>query len=145
MKTIQELLKSASSSRIDLKDIGDELHQLYGRSRVVLGELILELYEHYKNGECYVPCIEDVDPNLKLWCHRADAAVILNWIRGILFDIDFYEKDGRFESGNETIDEFVLSCIEDDIDGIDMKSHFQSVREAIKCIESELKKRDKNA
>lgn len=140
MENVNELLDAVTMAGIDLETIDDELGQLYGRVRYVLADLILELYGHYKKGACYVPHIDDVDPNLRLWCHRRDVERILEWIKGALFDIDYYEKEGRFEDGDETVEEFVLSYIDDD-EGIDMVSHFRKIQDAIRCIKHEIEKK----
>ena len=135
MESTQYLLESISIVRDDLKKIESKVDQLYNDLKYVFRRLILELYEHYREGEFYVPRIEDVDPSLKLSCSRKDVGDILNWIRELLPYLE--SCDDKYE--------YIIEYINNDEVGLDMYSKLQCVQEAVKVIEYELKKKCSSA
>ena len=134
MESTQYLLESISIVRDDLKKIESKVDQLYNDLKYVFRRLILELYEHYREGEYYVPRIEDVDPSLKLSCSRKDVGDILNWTRELLPYLE--SCDDEYE--------YIIEYINNDEVGLDIYSKLQCVQEAIKVIEYELKKKCSN-
>lgn len=130
MESAQYLLESISIVRDDLKEIENKIDQLYNDSKYVFRRLIIELYEHYREGECYVPHIEDVDPSLKLSCSRKDVGTMLNWIRELLPILE--SCDDEYE--------YIIEYINNDEIGVDIRSEFKCIQEAIMVIEHELKK-----
>lgn len=130
MDSVKELLESASFALDDLNDIENKVYRLYNKSKYIFRRLILDLYEHYRDGKCHVPRIEDIGPELKLSCSRKDVGDILNWIHELLPYLESCDDEG----------EYIIECINNDKIGIDMCSKLKCVQEAIRCIEYELKK-----
>lgn len=131
MGSIQYLLEDISIARDDLEKIEDKISKCYFDSKYIFRRFILELYEHYRDGECYVPRIEDIDPKLKLKCSRKDVGAILNWIRELLPILETCDDEY----------EYVIEYINNDEVGIDMRNSLSAVHEAMLCIEHELKRK----